>query len=239
MSRLDNNCSSGPHSIRNCRSAAGLMNYLAHGRLYLDRPYFVAGTAIPDWLSVVDRRVRVRRRHAVSLRNSELLEHQELARGVIQHHDDDDQFHQNLAFVELSLQFAVILRDELPADDGLRPSFLGHILVEILLDDCLAAENPGVLNSYYEALADVDPRRVAEFVELATGKSVDKLNHFVGRFLDVRFLYDYADNAKLLFRLNQVMRRVGLAQIPNEAVHLFPRLRHAVKKRMHELLTKD
>jgi hypothetical protein len=40
------------------------MNYLAHGREHLDRPYFLAGTAVPDWLNVSDRRSRVRRKQA-------------------------------------------------------------------------------------------------------------------------------------------------------------------------------
>ena len=46
------------------------MNYFAHALPFLDQPYFVAGTAVPDWLSVVDRQVRVRRRHAEPLANA-------------------------------------------------------------------------------------------------------------------------------------------------------------------------
>ena len=38
------------------------MNYFAHGWNYVDAPYVLAGTAVPDWLSVVDRRVRARAR---------------------------------------------------------------------------------------------------------------------------------------------------------------------------------
>ena len=40
------------------------MNYFAHGYRYIDRPWFLAGTALPDWLNVVDRRVRVRKDQA-------------------------------------------------------------------------------------------------------------------------------------------------------------------------------
>lgn len=38
------------------------MNYLTHAIRFLDRPVFMAGTAIPDW-SVVDRKVRFRPQH--------------------------------------------------------------------------------------------------------------------------------------------------------------------------------
>jgi hypothetical protein len=40
------------------------MNYFAHARPFLDQPYFMAGTGVPDWLTVVDRRVRLRAKHA-------------------------------------------------------------------------------------------------------------------------------------------------------------------------------
>ena len=35
------------------------MNYFAHGLRFLNRPYFLAGTAVPDWLSVADRATRM------------------------------------------------------------------------------------------------------------------------------------------------------------------------------------
>ena len=40
------------------------MNYFGHGHRFIDNPFFLAGTAVPDWLSVVNRRVRARRRLA-------------------------------------------------------------------------------------------------------------------------------------------------------------------------------
>jgi hypothetical protein len=45
------------------------VNYFAHGRRFIDDPYFLAGTAVPDWLNVVDRQVRVRGRHAAVYAN--------------------------------------------------------------------------------------------------------------------------------------------------------------------------
>jgi hypothetical protein len=41
------------------------MNYFAHGIRFLDRPWFLAGTATPDWLSVADRKVRLREKFLV------------------------------------------------------------------------------------------------------------------------------------------------------------------------------
>jgi hypothetical protein len=218
------------------------MNYFCHGRRFLDRPYFLAGTAIPDWLNVTNRRVRVRAKHAKPLLESSRAEYRELAAGVVQHHHDDDWFHRTRAFAELSLLFAVDIRDGLPVDDGLRPSFLGHILVELLLDDCLIQEDPSQLDRYYEVMQSIDGQVVGNFIAQSTGNSPELFDRFVSflpRFAEVRFLYDYADNAKLLFRLNNVMDRVGLAQIPESMLTLLPAMRAAVIERKDELVTPD
>ena len=57
-----------------------------------------------------------------------------IAAGVVQHHHDDGWFHRTQAFTELSLKFTVAVRDILGGDGSFRSHFLGHILVEILLD---------------------------------------------------------------------------------------------------------
>src|SRR5262245_35641363 len=35
----------------------GAMNYLAHGWRFVEEPYLLAGTAAPDWMSVIDRKI--------------------------------------------------------------------------------------------------------------------------------------------------------------------------------------
>jgi hypothetical protein len=42
------------------------MNFFAHGWQFTDDPYFLAGTAAPDWLCVADRGVRVRSKNAAA-----------------------------------------------------------------------------------------------------------------------------------------------------------------------------
>lgn len=215
------------------------MNYFCHGRSFLDRPYFVAGTAIPDWLNVTNRKVRVRKKLAEPLTTSPQAEFREIAAGVVQHHYDDDWFHRTRAFAELSMQFAVLLRDGLPDDNGLRPSFLGHILVELLLDDTLVQEEPTKLDEYYEVMKRIDASLVADFLAEATSRPrelFDRFAMFLPRFVDERFLYDYADNAKLLYRLNSVMSRVGLSEIPDALLELLPTMRSDVARRKDELL---
>jgi hypothetical protein len=55
-------------------------------------------------------------------------------------------------------------------------------------------------------------------------------------FRNQRILWDYLQDAKLLKRLNQVMRRVGLAELPDCFADLLGELRCRVAVRQSELL---
>jgi hypothetical protein len=212
------------------------MNYFAHGRAFVDDPYFLAGTAVPDWLNVVDRRVRVRSKHAAEHLEDVDPRVARVAAGVMQHCQDDAWFHNTRTFAELSLRLCGMLRQRLPADEGFRPHFLGHILVEILLDAALIADEPDRLEAYYAACDALDGAVVEAAVNQMAPRPTDRLGKLVPLFSRERFLFDYADDGKLLFRLNQVMRRVGLPLLPHELANWLGEARQVVAARKHELL---
>lgn len=212
------------------------MNYLAHGRHYTQDPYFLAGTAAPDWLSVIDRRMRLRSKQAAPHVDDPSPQFASFARGVVQHHTDDAWFHQQPAFVELSLQFTLQIRDLLAPDDSFRPSFVGHILVELLMDACLAEDDPSILPNYYAALAALDPVQVQTHVNRLATKETMILTEFLPRFQSERFLADYGDDQRLLRRLNQVMKRVQLPPLPESLLQILPAARSDVRSRLGDLL---
>ena len=214
------------------------MNYFAHGRTYTHDPYFLAGTAVPDWLSIIDRQVRAKPKGAKPLADDSDPRVASLARGILQHHTDDDWFHQTTAFHELNVAFTGQIREILSGDDGFRPAFLGHILVELLLDAVLIEQQPEQLNAYYDALGQVDAELTQSVVSRIAARPTDRLAPLLPRFISERFLYDYADDGKLLHRLNQVMRRVNLPALPTSLVAFFPEARNAVATRHLELLGK-
>jgi len=212
------------------------MNYFAHGIRFLDRPYFVAGTALPDWLSIVDRRVRLRARHVAPLADGSGTPVAEIAAGVLQHLADDAWFHKTPAFAVSSAELTVLLRQALPADDGHRPAFLGHILTEMLLDAVLIDRHPGALAAYYSALSRPEPRLVEESVNCMSRNATDRLASFLPLFLQERFLADYSDSNRLLFRLNQIMRRVKLNPLPADLGAVLDQARSVVERHAGALL---
>ena len=195
----------------------------------------VAGTAVPDWLNVVNRSAKARARRALVLSEDPNPRWAAVGRGIVRHHHDDHWFHQSPAFAELSLQFTLELRSLLP-EPGFRPSFLGHILVELMLDATLIEQAPDELDAYYAALRAVDADEVSRAVHQIASQSAGLLAIFIQRFCDERFLYDYTDHAKLYRRLNHVMRRVKLAPLPETVIAYLPSVRERVQARQAELL---
>jgi hypothetical protein len=213
------------------------MNYLAHALDCLDDPYEVAGRAVPDWLCLTRPRLRCRSRHARPHVGSPCPVTRAVARGVVRHHADDDWFHHTPAFGELSLELARRVRQVTGEADGMRPGFLGHILLEMLLDAAIIADDPRQAERYYAALAAVEPRQVARTVSLVIAGDAVQLEHIITRFVELEFLYDYAHDALLLYRLNQVMRRVRLPELSPDFADILPGARVLVSDARTALLS--
>ncbi|HTN74973.1 MAG TPA: hypothetical protein VL096_06990, partial [Pirellulaceae bacterium] len=70
-----------------------------------------------------------------------------------------------------------------------------------------------------------------------TTKPVASIALLIPRFSAERFLYDYAEDDKLWQRLNAVMRRVSLPELPSGFEETLAVARQMVRPRVDELLT--
>ena len=213
------------------------VNSFSHAFRFLDQqPYFAIGCALPDWLGAVDRRCRIRRNGASrQLENSDSLVAQ-LAGGVIQHIDDDRWFHSLATFTELNLKFAIELRDLLEGEPGFRPSFLGHIIIELILDGYLHESYPGRLELFYKMVEESDPVAVQNAVCLMATKPTEKLVRYFEIFLRERYLFDYTDDERLIYRINFVLKRVKLSPVGRDVLNWVPSCRRRVYEKAEELL---
>lgn len=200
-------------------------------------PLLAVSTGIPDWLTVVDRRIRARGRMAEQYIDSSDRQLSEVAQGILFHISDDRWFHGTRAFVETNMELAIQLRDQLPGDAGFRPSFVGHILIEMLLDGLWIRDDRRHAENYYSAIRQATPSTIQRCVNVITGKPTTKLAAVIDRFLEIEFLYDYLDDEKLLMRLNQVMNRVGLPALPDTITRWLPEAQDLVESRRRQLLT--
>ncbi|RMG02595.1 MAG: hypothetical protein D6741_03470 [Planctomycetota bacterium] len=216
------------------------MNYLAHAISLLDRPYVAAGTAVPDWLSVVDRRVRLRRRHLKDAVDDADPVVADIARGVRLHLEEDAVFHGTEAFSQTLADMTRLIRRTLDGatnGDGRLPAqFLAHLLTEVLLDAALVDRFPEKVEAYYRLLDSLDVIRLEAVVTDLAPRPPRGLGVFVSHFSRARILWDYLEDAKLLSRMNQVMGRIGLPKLATEFQGVFPEARSLVADRARTLL---
>ncbi|MGD9127102.1 MAG: hypothetical protein PVH19_06955 [Planctomycetia bacterium] len=222
------------------------MNYFAHAYTFLadsqaaggDDPYLAVATGIPDMLTVVDRSVRLRQRQLEPYWDDPDPIVASTARGVAQHLADDARFHGTEIFARLSLDLTIALRDRLNETTSIRPRFLGHLLLEVLLDATLIARMPERLDRYYAAFQLIDAQKMEDAVNRMAARQTDRLAAMIETIPQVRFLSDYADDDRLWVRMNQVMHRAGLEPLPQGPFcSLLPEARRKVELAADTLLT--
>jgi hypothetical protein len=221
------------------------MNYFAHAYTFLAKTpketsknsYLAVATGVPDMLTVVDRSVRLRRRQVEPYCDDPDPVVAATARGVAQHLADDAQFHGTEVFARLSLDLTIAVRDQLEESSSLRPRFLGHLLVEVLLDATLIEREPELLDCYYATIESVDAKKIEDAVNRMARRPTDRLATMIETIPHIRFLSDYADDDRLWMRMNQVMHRAKLEPLPQKPFcDLLPEARRQVAEAVDSLL---
>ena len=159
-----------------------------------------------------------------------------LARGVRRHFDDDARFHTSASFAAASAEVAALLRPLREREPTLRPSFVAHVLVEVVLDAELFGRDPARADRYYALLATLDADAMVPLCAPLATQHPAELSVLVRRFLDARFVADYADDRKLARRLDQVFRRTRQPLLADVLPAAMPPIRAAVARRVDDLL---
>lgn len=211
------------------------MNYLAHGYRFVDRPWVLVGTAVPDMMTIGDRRRRLRH-HEVPVAAGLDAASADLAEGLRAHFHDDGWFHASDAFREVTEAMAVRVRAA-AGERRIRASVIAHVGMEMLLDAELMRRDPGLLRAYGLAFTRVHPDGVAERVGRWSRRPPLVL-HRVMRFMSgASFLSSYVDDHGLLLRLSQVARRARLGALPASLIDEVPAMRALVRERADDLLS--
>ncbi len=187
-------------------------------------------------MNVVDRKNRTRKKSALLHVEHQDLNIRNVALGCVQHHDDDYLFHQGITFQRMCVELAVDARSYCQIESPHQSAFLGHIVIELLLDSILCERDTQLLDRYYDCLASLNPDTVQSAASLVCQRPVSNLTTLIAKFLEVRFLKDYETDEGLLRRLNGVMQRVGLPPLPERTVEWLPSARQKVRQACDHLL---
>lgn len=212
------------------------MNSFAHALPYLDDQYQSIGCFIPDILAAADRRCRARKKQAAIWMTVPEQPVAALAHGVVCHHEDDRWFHQSAMFNNLMVKLAVEFREQFERGHSMRPSLIAHIVIEMFLDQSLHLKFPGKLEQLYQHLESADFAVIENSINQFATRPTSKLKPALEFFTRERFLFDYATDEGVHYRMNRVLERVKLKPMPDQAVAWLGAVREEVEANVQPLL---
>lgn len=181
------------------------MNFLSH--FYFDRHtddcYHVLGTILPDLRKNADKTIVL---HPEKLQHDDPAVNSIIA-GWNKHLEVDRHFHSSAFFLEHSYK---LKKELLPAIAGspVKPFFLGHIALELILDNLLLTTQQITADGFYAHLEGCQERVIDEFLKSAGLKETAFFFKFYAEFKRSRYLYTYAETHQVAYALKRICMRI-------------------------------
>jgi hypothetical protein len=181
------------------------MNFLSH--YYFDRDttncYHTLGTVLPDLLKNADKSIII---HPEKLHHSTPAIN-DLIKGWQKHLEVDRYFHSSDFFITRSHEVKLFLK---PAIVGspVKPFFLGHIAIELVLDNLLLTTGRVSVNDFYAHLSSCNNEIIREFLNFAGLQDTDRFFRFYEKFKSNRYLESYAETQQIAYALKRICMRI-------------------------------
>jgi hypothetical protein len=181
------------------------MNFLSH--YYFDRNvtdcYFILGTVLPDLLKNADKTIVL---------HPEKLQHQNphvnaIVKGWNKHLDVDRYFHSSDFFATHSHELKKLLA---PVIEGspVKPFFLGHIAIELIIDNLLLTTGKVTVDDFYGHLKGCDNTIIEEFLTSAGLTDTSRFFRFYEGFKRDGYLHTYSETQQIAYALKRICMRV-------------------------------
>ncbi|RZA03569.1 MAG: hypothetical protein EOP47_02465 [Sphingobacteriaceae bacterium] len=181
------------------------MNFLSH--YYFDRngnnSYHILGTVLPDLLKNADKTIVLHPEKLIHT-NPDI---NAIVTGWNKHLAVDRHFHSSDFFLHHSHELKVLLAPVIKGSP-VKPFFLGHIGVELILDNLLLTTQKLSVDSFYYHLAACNNEVIAEF--LANAELTDDIRFFkfFAGFKSSAYLHTYAETLQVAYALKRICMRV-------------------------------
>lgn len=183
------------------------MNFLSH--FYFDRnskdSHLVLGTILPDLVKNARKDWNLHPEKKIMLYDSE-AEHSILA-GWKRHLSVDRHFHNSPFFFEhtKAIKNAIIPALE---NSVVRPSFLAHIALELMLDSTLLTKNHLDAADLYEHLRQSDKDLLKRFLEINHVDDTAHFFRFFDKFIESQYLHSYRESNSIIYALKRICMRI-------------------------------
>ncbi len=181
------------------------MNFLSH--YYFERHnsncYYVLGTVLPDLLKNADKHITL---HPEKLQHTDPSVNS-IITGWQKHLAVDKIFHSSSFFIDHS---HLLKKQLLPAIEGspVKPFFLGHVGIELLLDNLLITTGKITADGFYDQLSHCNEEPIIAFLLFSGLKDPSVFLKFFKKFKSDRYLHTYADTAQVAYALKRICMRI-------------------------------
>jgi hypothetical protein len=137
---------------------------------------------------------------------SSTVEHS-ILRGWRRHLAVDRHFHNSQFFQKHTHAIRDLIIPALQ-DSVVRPSFLAHISLELMLDSTLLTENQVDAEDLYVHLRQADRKLVQQFLEINNLDDTVHFFTFFEKFIQANYLNSYRESHNLMYALNRICMRI-------------------------------
>lgn len=184
------------------------MNFIAHyyPGSHIPSPEFHLGLVLPDMVRISNKTLRLK-----PIAEPLTLLESPMQVGMNLHFDSDHFFHNTEFFKQGSTRLTELARS-FPFQQITRSSFIGHILLELLLDRWLLIHQPAQGHSFYKSLSEVNPIVLSDlFNSQEKQPHLSDFKSFLGKFIGYRYLLLYPKDDELAYALTRIyFRATGL-----------------------------
>lgn len=183
------------------------MNFLSH--YYFDKAktnsYEIVGMVLPDLLKNADKSWIAHPEKHEHLFKSD--DHLALLKGWKRHLTVDQLFHNSTFFKHHQHQIKLRIRENLEGSP-VKPFFLGHISLELMLDSLLMTHQMINVDQFYKHLEQVENHILEEFLLLNGINNTDRFLHFFELFKKEKYLFSYINPEKITYALRRICVRL-------------------------------
>ena len=184
------------------------MNFLSH--YYFDRyttdPNLVVGIVLPDLVKNAKKDWNLHPEKPEYI-YPDFESVQSIRKGWGRHILVDKYFHSSAFFAEHTHKLKVALLPVLE-NSPVRPSFLAHITLELLLDSLLITEEVLDAHSFYDHLKNVEIEGLGSFLSTNRLDDLPKFFHFLNEFIKADYLHSYREPRSVVYALNRICMRL-------------------------------
>ena len=182
------------------------MNFLSH--FYFDRhnsdPNIVLGAVLPDLVKNARKDWNLHPEKKEQLFNG--IEGS-ILKGWKKHLAVDRHFHNSPFFFKHTHAIRTVIAPVL-VHSQVRPSFLAHIALEIMLDSILLTREIIDAEDLYSNLRRADRPALTNFLELNAMDDPAHFFKFFDKFLEVKYLNSYRESHNIMYALNRICMRI-------------------------------